>query len=255
MASWTRSLRSSETNVTLCREGVRAPEPIRSFRLSSFTVSITSFYSARITTKWWMICRRPILRNVCGRSSGRSLGRYVTRSGAGTSQGAVRRWRNPYRRTFVGSAEFFRSKTPRNASPILDFSRTLYGRAPHVESLRNFLVSTDESICIFSGRGGVGKSKLLHDWCAGLEGWSVVFLKDKPGWDAERVREVPSGQLVIVVDDAHRASLLPQVLQLLAERRQYQPSKLVLSTRPGGFLEAREADLSNIRLIGGSASS
>ncbi|MGB8028031.1 MAG: HNH endonuclease signature motif containing protein [Terracidiphilus sp.] len=142
-----------------------------------------------------------------------------------------------YRQTFVGYAEFFASKAPRSSNPILDFSRTMYGRASHVESLHRFLSSAEESICIFSGRGGVGKSKLLHDWGAALKEWSVVFLKDKPVWDADSVKEIPSGQVVIVVDDAHRASLLPEVLQLLAELRLHQPIKLVLSTRPGGVLQ------------------
>ena len=145
-----------------------------------------------------------------------------------------------YRKTFVSYAEFFGFKTPRNSNPILDFSRTLYGRASHVEALRSFLSAEEQSICFFSGRGGAGKSKLLHDWCAGLEGWSVVFLKDKPVWDADSVNEIPSGPVVIVVDDAHRASRLPEVLQLLAELRQRQTIRLVISTRPGGILEVEK---------------
>ena len=142
-----------------------------------------------------------------------------------------------YRRTFVAHTDFFASKAPRVVNPILDFSRTMYGRTSQIQSLQGLLSSDTEPICVFGGRGGIGKSKLLHDWSAGLEGWSVIFLKDAPLWYADSVKEVPAGQVVIVVDDAHRAATLPEVLQLFAELRLRQPLKLVLSTRPGGVLE------------------
>ncbi len=143
----------------------------------------------------------------------------------------------PYRRTFVSSTDFFAAKAPRVPNPILDFSRTLHGRGNQLQLMVAFVASTTESICLFSGRGGIGKSKLLHDWSAGLEDWSVIFLKDAPLWHPESVKEIPVGKVVIVVDDAHRATTLAEVLQLFAELRSHQPLRLVLSTRPGGVLE------------------
>jgi hypothetical protein len=142
-----------------------------------------------------------------------------------------------YQRTFVSSTTFFAAKAPRVPNPILDFSRTLYGRSDQLQSMVDFLESGTESICLFSGRGGIGKSKLLHDWSVGREGWSVVFLKDAPLWHPDSVKEIPAGKVVIVVDDAHRSGTLPEVLQLFGELRSLQPLKLVLSTRPGGVLE------------------
>jgi hypothetical protein len=142
-----------------------------------------------------------------------------------------------YRRTFVSDSAFFVAKTPRLPNPILDFSHQLRGRAPQLEALNSLLESPTQSISILSGRGGLGKSKLLHDWSTELKGWSVVFLKEAPVWHADSVNEIPAGNVVIVVDDAHRTDSLGHVLQLFGELRSRQNLKLVLSTRPGGVLE------------------
>lgn len=139
-----------------------------------------------------------------------------------------------YGRTFVSDTAFFAAKVPKVQNPILDFSLPLHGRADQLHALESFLESDDESIAILNGRGGLGKSKLLHDWSAGLNGWSVVFLKEAPLWHADSAKEIPPGKVVIIVDDAHRAATLPAVIELFGELRSRQMLKLLLSTRPGG---------------------
>jgi hypothetical protein len=140
-------------------------------------------------------------------------------------------------RTFVSHTAFFAAKASKVPNPILDFSLPLHGRADQLRALQSFLESESESIAILSGRGGLGKSKLLHDWSASLDGWNVIFLKDAPLWHPDSAREIPQGKVVIVVDDAHRASTLSSVIELYRELRSLQTIKLLLSTRPGGVLE------------------
>jgi len=142
-------------------------------------------------------------------------------------------------RTFVSQAAFFAAKASRVPNPLLDFSLSLQGRADELQALNSFLKSDTQWISILNGRGGVGKSKLLHDWSEQLTGWSVVFLKDAPLWHVDSALEIPPGNVVIVVDDAHRASTLADVIQLVSELRSRQKLKLVLSTRPGGVLELK----------------
>ncbi len=105
------------------------------------------------------------------------------------------------RKTFVSREAFFRAKTPRTPKPLLDFSRTLLGRTSQTEFLDTFLSSPQHSICIFAGRGGIGKSKLLHDWTASLTDRQVVFLKDVPQWHADSYKEIPIGPVAVIVDD------------------------------------------------------
>ncbi|AEU37467.1 hypothetical protein [Granulicella mallensis] len=144
------------------------------------------------------------------------------------------------RKTFVSREIFFLAKTPRTPRALFDFSRTLLGREPQVEFLNAFFRSTEKLICLFAGRGGNGKSKLLHDWTACLANLEIVFLKDVPQWYAESYKEIPLGPVLIVVDDAHRADSIPEVLQLLASLRPYQNIKLVLATRPGSIPELEQ---------------
>jgi HNH endonuclease len=125
-------------------------------------------------------------------------------------------------RTFVSHMAFFAAKAPKVPNPILDFSLPLHGRADQLRALQSFLESESESIAFLSGRGGLGKSKLLHDWSASLDGWDVIFLKEAPLWHPNSAREVPQGKVVIVVDDAHRASTLSSVIELYGELRSLQ---------------------------------
>ena len=144
------------------------------------------------------------------------------------------------RRTFASASEFFQSKVSHSSNPIFDFSQTLVGRKRFTDLLTTFLASDTQSICVLSGRGGIGKSKLLHDWSATVEDREVIFLKEAPLWDGDAYKEIPRGSVVIVVDDAHRARTIDKLMQLFAELRGRQPIKLLLSTRPGGTAELEQ---------------
>jgi Domain of unknown function (DUF4062)/AAA ATPase domain len=139
-------------------------------------------------------------------------------------------------KTFISSTEYFGETAPQFPSSLLDYSTTLVGRTNEISKLYQFLASKDKNICVLSGRGGIGKSRLLQDWSRSAAGWQVVFLKYVPLWHQDSEKEIPTGPTVIVIDDAHRAEIeqeIARVAQLFAARRIRQPLKLLFSTRPG----------------------
>jgi hypothetical protein len=158
------------------------------------------------------------------------------------------------RKTFSSSLEFFASKAPQTPTPILDFTTSLFGREQEIRSLNSFLENDHQAVCVLSGRGGIGKSKLLHDWTKTIGGWQVLFLKDEPLWHEDSAKEIPAAATVLVVDDAHRSDSIGRVAQLFKELRRHRPIKLVLSTRPGAAATLthplyRDLDPSEIALV------
>jgi hypothetical protein len=140
------------------------------------------------------------------------------------------------RKTFSTAVEYFGQNAPQFASPILDLSTTLVGRADAVAALNAFLANSDRSVFVLSGRGGMGKSKLLHDWSRATADWEIAVLKYRPLWHPESDKEIPIGPTVIVIDDAHRPEIdgdIANLVQLFCARRIRQPLKLLFSTRPG----------------------
>lgn len=151
---------------------------------------------------------------------------------------SLEKWENEgrpgARKTFTSPADFFASKAPQAKTPILDFSTSLFGRETEIQLLNSFLTNGSQSVCIVSGRGGIGKSKVLHDWTKMISDRQIVFLKDEPLWHEDSDKEVPPGPVVIIVDDAHRSQSMGRIAQLFKELRRRRQVKLVLSTRPGG---------------------
>ena len=89
---------------------------------------------------------------------------------------------------------------------------------------------------MLTGRGGIGKSKLLRDWIERTTKRKVVLLRYSPLIHTDSHKEIPVGPVLIVVDDAHRAEIseaLRYTLQLFRELRNRENVKLILSARPG----------------------
>jgi len=68
------------------------------------------------------------------------------------------------RKTFASISDYFKAKSPSAPIQLLDFNTTLLGRENEVQALREFAASETQRAFILSGRGGIGKSKILHDW-------------------------------------------------------------------------------------------
>jgi len=85
---------------------------------------------------------------------------------------------------------------------------------------------------MLSGRGGIGKSKILFDW-ANARPKEVIFLKDEPLWHGDSEKEIPADCTCVIVDDAHRQLDFGKILQLLQDTLANRNLKLIISTRPG----------------------
>ena len=138
------------------------------------------------------------------------------------------------RRAFTTPKEFFapfESDVPR----LFDFKQTLRGRDVQLQSLNDFLADPTAIVGVFVGRGGIGKSKLLHDWVRTVNNRKVLFVREDADWHGEASKEIPAGDILIVADDAHRFDFLPRLLLLARNLNQRQNVKVVLGARPSGM--------------------
>lgn len=137
------------------------------------------------------------------------------------------------RLTFTTIEEFFapyRSAGPR----LFDFNQALRGRTGEVEALNTFWASPEQLIGVLPGRGGIGKSKLLHDWAGNIGDATVLYVREDAVWHPEAAKEIPSGNVVIIGDDAHRFDFLDKLVVMVRTLKQRQKIKLLLSLRPSG---------------------
>lgn len=148
------------------------------------------------------------------------------------------------RRAFTGTrgpapfsrpARFFRHLMNRDV--LFHHAWQVVGRGPELEELGAFLRDDAQNIALLSGRGGIGKSKILHAFAqradADATEFQFRFLEPSTSLAHEDLDELPHVPLVLVVDDAHR-ELEPTKLLIAARRHRAAPTKLVLSTRPQG---------------------
>ena len=137
------------------------------------------------------------------------------------------------RRVFTTPKEFFahfESGSPR----LFDFKQTLRGRGEQLQALDAFLADPTPIVGVLTGRGGIGKSKLLHDWVQTVKNRKVLYVMEDADWHGEAPKEVPAGDVLIVADDAHRFDFLGRLLLLARNLRLRQNVKIVLGARPSG---------------------
>ncbi len=83
----------------------------------------------------------------------------------------------------------------------------LVGREDFIEHLDNF-VESDTRVALLCGRGGIGKSKILFEFCREFEvkhsEWKLRFLRDGIALFDDAIRQLPAQKCIVVVDDAHR---------------------------------------------------
>jgi hypothetical protein len=94
-----------------------------------------------------------------------------------------------WRKAFLGVSAASTFPTPEAFfRPLLDGSRlfnhtwALIGRAGYLEGLHAFVGSDQQRVAVFLGRGGIGKTKLLHAFSQGFEarhpGYKLYFLAE-----------------------------------------------------------------------------
>ncbi len=137
------------------------------------------------------------------------------------------------RLVFTTPTEFF-APFESGAPRLFDFKQTLRGREAHLQALNGFLADPTSLVGVLTGRGGIGKSKLLHDWVQTVENRTVLYLREDAEWHPEAAKEIPTGDVLIVADDAHRFDFLDRLMVLVRNLNQRQDVKVLLGTRPSG---------------------
>lgn len=110
----------------------------------------------------------------------------------------------------------------------------LAGRAETLEELAEFAASSSGRAGLLVGRGGTGKTKLLHDLCQRLpRETSVRFLERDPDIDERAFERLPAGPLLVVIDDAHdEAAPVGKVVRGVLDAN--QEAGVLLALRPDG---------------------
>jgi hypothetical protein len=122
--------------------------------------------------------------------------------------------------------------------PLLDRARlfhhawTAIGRGDTLRALQEFAASPNQRVAILSGRGGIGKTKVLYAFARAAEdaGVRVRFAVSGVPLTAAALDELEPGPGLVVVDDAHQRDDLTALLA--AARRAHAPLQLVLAIRP-----------------------
>jgi hypothetical protein len=137
--------------------------------------------------------------------------------------------------TFLTAEDFFRLLL--DSSKLFNHTWSLVGRATHLQQLHRFVDADKHRVAILSGRGGIGKTKLLHTFSQSFvsshANYTLRFLADGLSVTTESLDELPMSACVVVVDDAHRRGNDVAALLAVMQQRTH-PLKVILSARPQG---------------------
>src|ERR1700691_4163955 len=137
------------------------------------------------------------------------------------------------RRVFTTPKEVF-APFESDSRRCITFKQKIRGRQEHLQGLSAFLADPTEIVGVLTGRGGIGKSKLLHDWVRTVDNRKVLYVIEDADWHSYATKKIPAGDVLIVADDAHRFYFLDRLLLLVRNLGQRQNVKLVLGARPSG---------------------
>lgn len=138
---------------------------------------------------------------------------------------------------FISYEDFFHSWLDENR--LFNHTWKLEGRNEELKSLNGFVSLQDKQVTILSGRGGIGKTKLLYEFAKTFEhsNFLLWFVEEGQSVTPENVDNLSLHPCIIVLDDAHKLERerdLQTLLAIIRERaRNNQPEiKLLLSSRP-----------------------
>ena len=124
-----------------------------------------------------------------------------------------------------------------NTSALFNHSWQLVGRSQHLHMVHEFIDSEQQKFAILAGRGGSGKSKILHALAETFDsehhGMSLWFAAEGVTLTQDSADYLPFEPCVVVVDDAHRRADLQTLIAL--SRQRPHVAKIVLSCRPQGI--------------------
>ncbi len=136
---------------------------------------------------------------------------------------------------FVNSVEFFQPIMKKSA--LFNHTWQLVGRSTQASMIHEFIDSPQQNVAVLFGRGGIGKSKILHAFAESFDSehkdMSLWFMAEGVPLSQNGADHLPYQHCVVVVDDAHRRDDLPALLAL--SRQRPHTIKLILSCRPQGI--------------------
>lgn len=137
----------------------------------------------------------------------------------------------------VTTEEYFLPWTRRDI--LFNHEWNQVGRRTEIAALRGFLES-DHPVAFLTGRGGIGKTKLLKSLVEGSSNnYEIRFVLDGGQLTESDFSSLPESPCVLVIDDAHRRGDLQVALQMIHRRK--SPLKIILSSRPYGLNRMRDA--------------
>lgn len=117
------------------------------------------------------------------------------------------------------------------------------GRKKEQNLLDNFDTQRINNALLISGRGGVGKSRLLKEWSEKVEKKKPVrFVSQGVDIRPEDMEKLPTGPSYLIIDDAHERADMTVILNGIARFR--PEMKVVVSSRPYGITRLK-LDLTN----------
>ena len=91
---------------------------------------------------------------------------------------------------------------------MFNHSYQLIGRDDVLNQLKAFTSSVIR-IALLSGRGGLGKSKILYEFSRLFDpvkhSWRLLVLKGNVKLKSDNLSQLPTQRTIIIVDDAHRS--------------------------------------------------
>jgi len=134
---------------------------------------------------------------------------------------------------FQSGEDFFKSYL--NSENYFNHLHPFIGRDEILNKIKEF-VNSKKQILIISGRGGIGKSKILFEFYSQFvvhdKEYELKFLRQNALITDDSLRQLSTiNKYIIVIDDAHHRDLSP----ILAIANQHPENiKLILSCRPYG---------------------
>ena len=127
--------------------------------------------------------------------------------------------------------EFFRPSM--RPSAAISHGWNLVGRSGELAAADRFMAS-DQKVLVLSGRGGIGKTRLLRALVDRVDrDMEVLLLAPDTEFRLEDMEFLPTEGFVVVVDDAHNRGDVVSLLSALS-RHPSQEWKLIFTTRPYG---------------------
>lgn len=146
-----------------------------------------------------------------------------------------------WRKRFLGIEEPSPWLKPQEFYLQLESRRKLFshgwsfvGRKKELNELGDFEKQKKSRAILLSGRGGIGKSRLLRAWSKGInKSIKVVFVS--PGTDTtpKNFELLPKGPSYLVIDNAHDRADILMILNGVARLR--PEMRIIVSTRPYGI--------------------